>query len=386
MQHTIGIDFGTTNSYVAVRERHAPSVIATREGGTALPSYVSVAQNGRRLVGQLAQGMALSNAENTVYGIKRLLGRQGSSMVVKNISRRVPYRLVRGEGDQVVIPLPKWRATPVEICSLLLTEERRLAEAYLDTEVTDAVLSVPSYFGDPQVQALTEAARAAGLQEVMVVDEPTAAVHAFGFDERIGRTVLVYHLGGSTFEASVLSIGNFATEVVSTAGESFLGGEDINQLIIDWLVKRCREEHGIDLRGDTLALQALKTPAELAKREASNRGETEIQLSLEGDDGCDLELSFSLCRTELEQMATPLIQRTFETCDWILEQVGLTPSRLDEVLLIGGQTRMQRVQELVEEHFGNRPTTIDAPEETVALGACIAAQAAETEEPLELKY
>jgi molecular chaperone DnaK len=387
MTSSVGIDFGTTNSYIAVMEQDGPTVVPTPEGAAAMPAFVSVAENGRCLVSETARSMAIANAERTVYGVKRLLGRPASSVVVKSIAGKVPFRLAKDTDGELFIRLPQWKARPSEICGLILTEQRRLAKSYLEHEVSDAMVTVPTYFGEQQTGALIESARNAGFGQVATLDEPTAAVHAHGYEQRAGKTVAVYHLGGSTFEVTVLSIGHLATEVVCSLGDSFIGGEEIDQRVVGWFNACCQGLYGIDLSGNTAVLQRLRAPAEQAKRELDRREKTEMQILFlpEGSDH-ELDLRFALGREDLDQMARPLLLKTLETCQRMLVQANLTVDQIDEVLLIGGQTRMQLVQDLVADLFRRPPTVAEAPEETVALGACIAGNWRDSDEPLELAY
>ena len=385
MQPTVGIDFGTSFAYTAVMDGPSPATVPTAEGGKALPALVAVAQNGRRLVGSPAQNVALTNAENTVHGVKRLLGHRASSGAARTIAAMVPFRMARSGEDEVFIKLPGWNARPVEIGAMILAEQRQQATQYLDQQVYEAVLSVPSYFTAAQTAAMIEAARLAGFRDVSTIEDPVAPARAYGHNDRPGTIVAVYHLGGGTFEVSLLSIGAVTTEVVDTAGDAFLGGETIDDSIMEWFVSRCRVQYGVDLTHNTLALQSLRPAVQLAKRRLSEREEAEIVLPFTKG-GQTRDLRFTLDRAELEQMTRPLLKRTLEITSGMLRRAGILVDGISAVLLVGGQTRMPLVQHEVGRFFGRAPSLAPAPEEVIALGACMGASAGGGDDELELAY
>jgi len=386
MEPIVGIDLGTTNSYIAVMEGEHPTVLLTPEGRTAMPALVAVATNGRRVVGVEARNMEVTNAQNTVTGVTRLLGRRASADVVKSIAKRVPYRLARGPEDAVFIRLPGWNARPEEICMMILATQREQAERYLEHEVKQAVLAVPTYFDAPQEAALVTAARLAGFGEVSTVPQTVAAAHAHGYMDRPGATVAVYHFGGGAFEVALLSIGAVTTEVLGNAGDAFLGGADIDDHVVSWFVSRTLEEHGIDLSTSVAALQSLHLPARLAKRRLAEEQEAEIRLAHVDADGEPIELRQTLSRAVLERMSAPLIQQTIDISAGLLRHLGIGLHQITDVLMVGGQSRMPLVQRMVGQLFQRTPTLTAAPEETIAVGACIGSRSGGEDEPLELAY
>src|ERR1043165_6292729 len=359
----IGIDLGTTNSCVAIVEDGTPSVIPNRGGYKTKPSMVAIAENGKRLVGHIAKRQAITNAENTVYAAKRLIGRKWGSAAVRSSLEIMPYRIVEGPHDDVRIMLRDQVFSVPEVAAYILQEMKLISEEYLGEEVKKAVITVPAYFNDGQRQATKDAGRIAGLDVIRIINEPTSAALAYGFGKNIERKVAVFDLGGGTFDISVLEIGNGVFEVISTAGDTFLGGEDFDKRIIDWLVFGFAKEHKIDLRKDKMALQRLKDVAEKAKCELSSVRETEINLPFIISTGRNeaLHLQTMLTRAKLQELTSDLVDRTVEICARTLE----------EVILGGGMTRMPRVQQAVAEFFGLEPSKGVHPDEVVALGAAI---------------
>jgi molecular chaperone DnaK len=372
-EKVIGIDLGTTNSCVAVVEDGTPVVIPNRGGYKTTPSMVAIAENGKRLVGHIAKRQAITNAENTVYAAKRLIGRKWGSMPVKAAMEAVSYRIVEGPHDDVRIMLRDQVFSIPEISAYILQEMKLIAEEYLGEEVQKAVVTVPAYFNDGQRQATKDAGRIAGLDVIRIINEPTAAALAYGFGRNIERKVAVYDLGGGTFDISILEIGNGVFEVISTAGDTFLGGEDFDKRIIDWLVFGFQKEHKIDLRKDKMALQRLKDVAEKAKCELSALRETEINLPFIISTGKNeaLHLQRTLTREKLEELNVDLIERTIQICKKTLDEAEIAKSEIQDVILVGGMTRMPKVQEMVADFFGLEPCKGVHPDEVVALGASI---------------
>ncbi len=373
MDKVIGIDLGTTNSCVAVVEDGTPVVIPNRGGYKTTPSMVAIAENGKRLVGHIAKRQAITNAENTVYAHKRLIGRKWSSPIVKSASDHLPYQIVEGPHGDVRIVLREQVFSIAEVSAFVLQEMKLIAEEYLGEEVQKAVVTVPAYFNDGQRQATKDAGRIAGLDVIRIINEPTAAALAYGFGRNIERKVAIYDLGGGTFDISILEIGNGVFEVISTAGDTFLGGEDFDKRIIDWLVQSFQRENNIDLRRDKMALQRLKDVAEKAKCELSAVRETEIHLPFIISTGKNeaLHLQQQLAREQLESLTADLVERTIQICQKTLEEAGVEKSEIEDVILVGGMTRMPKVQERVAEFFGIEPCRGVHPDEVVALGAAI---------------
>jgi len=369
----IGIDLGTTNSCVAIVEDGTPSVIPNRGGYKTTPSMVAIAENGKRLVGHIAKRQAITNAENTVYASKRLIGRKWGSAAVRSSLEIMPYRIVEGPHDDVRIMLRDQVFSVPEVSAYILQEMKLISEEYLGEEVQKAVITVPAYFNDGQRQATKDAGRIAGLDVIRIINEPTAAALAYGFGRNIERKVAVYDLGGGTFDISILEIGNGVFEVISTAGDTFLGGEDFDRRIIDWLVHGFEKQHGIDLRKDKMALQRLKDVAEKAKCELSTVKETEINLPFIISTGRNeaLHLQTMLTREKLEELTSDLVDRTVEICARTLEEADIVKNQIEDVILVGGMTRMPRVQEAVAAFFGLEPSKGVHPDEVVALGAGI---------------
>ena len=372
-EKVIGIDLGTTNSCVAIVEDGTPVVIPNRGGYKTTPSMVAIAENGKRLVGHIAKRQAITNAENTVYAAKRLIGRKWGSAPVRASVETMPYRIVEGPHGDVRVMLRDQVFSIPEISAYILQEMKLITEEYLGEEIEKVVVTVPAYFNDGQRQATKDAGRVAGLDVIRIINEPTAAALSYGFGRDIERKVAVFDLGGGTFDISILEIGNGVFEVISTAGDTFLGGEDFDKRIIDWLVKDFQAEHGIDLRKDKMALQRLKDVAEKAKCELSSVRETEINLPFIISTGRNeaLHLQTSLSRDKLEELTADLVERTMDICARTLEDADISKEEIEDVILVGGMTRMPRVQERCAQFFGREPCKGVHPDEVVALGAAI---------------
>src|SRR3954470_19107189 len=373
----IGIDLGTTNSCVAIVEDGTPSVIPNRGGYKTTPSMVAIAENGKRLVGHIAKRQAITNAENTVYAAKRLIGRKWGSAAVRSSLEIMPYRIVEGPHDDVRIMLRDQVFSVPEVSAYILQEMKLISEEYLGEEVQKAVVTVPAYFNDGQRQATKDAGRIAGLDVIRIINEPTAAALAYGFKKNVKKKVAVYDLGGGTFDISVLDIADGVFEVLATAGDTYLGGEDFDQRIVEWLVFGFAKEHKVDLRTDVMALQRLRDAAEKAKMELSVTTSTEINLPFIMSTGkADaLHLQRTLPRDKLEEMCSDLIERTVEICDRMLKEAKIRKDEIQEVILVGGMTRMPKVQEAVRNYFGLEPAKTVHPDEVVALGAAVQAAA-----------
>ncbi|MFC1464383.1 MAG: molecular chaperone DnaK [Candidatus Brachytrichaceae bacterium NZ_4S206] len=374
MEKVIGIDLGTFNSCVAVVEGGTPIVIANRGGYKTTPSMVAITEAGKRLVGHIAKRQAVTNAENTVYAAKRLIGRKFDSSQVQNAISAVPYRIVEGPHNDPRLQLRDKAYSVPEISAMILQEMKMIAEDYLGAEVQKAVVTVPAYFNDGQRQATKDAGAIAGLDVIRIINEPTAAALAYGFGKNIDRTIAVYDLGGGTFDISIMEISSTGVfKVISTAGDTFLGGEDFDQRIIDWLVEGFRQEHDIDLRNDRMALQRLKDAAEKAKCELSSVVETEVNLPfiISSARNEALHLQRLLTRGQLEDLTEDLVARTIQICEMTLEEAGLDKEDIEDVVLVGGMTRMPRVQQAVADFFEREPCKGVHPDEVVALGASI---------------
>ena len=373
METVIGIDLGTTNSCVAVVEGGKPVVIANRGGYKTTPSMVAIADHGRRLVGHIAKRQAITNAENTVFASKRLIGRKWSSDHVRQLVETCPYKIVAGPHDDVRVELRGQIYSVPEVASFILQEMKVIAEAHVGHAVEKAVITVPAYFNDNQRQATKDAGKIAGLDVIRIINEPTAAALAFGFGKSLEKRIAVFDLGGGTFDISILDIGNSVFEVAATAGDTLLGGEDFDQRIIDWLIANFNEQHGIDLRKDRMALQRLKDVAEKAKCELSFAAETEINLpfiiSMGRTDA--LHLNCTLTRAKFEQLTSDLLERAIAICAGTLEEAKIERNEIEEVILVGGMTRMPAVQAAVAQYFGRTPSKNVHPDEVVALGAAI---------------
>ena len=373
MGKIIGIDLGTTNSVVAVMEGGEPKVIANEEGGRTTPSVVAFTKTGERLVGQVAKRQAITNPENTVYSIKRFMGRRFNE--VNDEMKMVPYK-VKQQGDHVAVEAQGKEYTPAEVSAMILQKLKKAAEDYLGGAVTEAVITVPAYFNDAQRQATKDAGKIAGLDVKRIVNEPTAAALAYGLDKKKDETIVVYDFGGGTFDVSILEVGEGVIEVKSTNGDTHLGGDNIDQRIVDWLIDEFKKDEGLDLRakGNEMALQRLKDAAEKAKIELSTTMETEINLPFVTADATGPKhLVKKLTRAKLEQLVEDILQRSIEPCKQALKDASLDVSKIDEVVLVGGQTRMPRIQTLVKELFGKEPHKGVNPDEVVAVGAAVQA-------------
>jgi molecular chaperone DnaK len=372
MSKVIGIDLGTTNSCVAIMEGKDVRVIENAEGARTTPSMVAFAKNGERLVGQSAKRQAVTNPTNTLYAVKRLIGRRFDDPMVKKDMGLVPYKIVRADNGDAWVEVEGKKYAPQQISAHVLTKMKETAEAFLGEKVSQAVITVPAYFNDAQRQATKEAGAIAGLEVLRIINEPTAAALAYGMDQKKGGTIAVYDLGGGTFDVSILEIGDGVFEVKSTNGDTFLGGEDFDARIIDYLADEFRKEQGIDLRGDKLALQRLKEAAEKAKIELSSSKQTEINLPfITADATGPKHLVLQLTRAKLEALVADLIEKTLEPCRQALKDAGLAANEVDEVILVGGMTRMPKVIETVKQFFGKEPARNVNPDEVVAIGAAI---------------
>ena len=368
MGKIIGIDLGTTNSVVAVMEGGQPTVIANQEGARTTPSVVAFTKSGERLVGQVAKRQAITNPENTVFSIKRFMGRRYDE--VSEEMKMVPYKAVRGEHADARVDISGKKYSPPEISAMILTKLKEAAEAYLGQKVTQAVITVPAYFNDAQRQATKDAGKIAGLEVMRIINEPTAAALAYGLDKKKNETIAVYDFGGGTFDISILEVGEGVVEVKSTNGDTHLGGDNIDQRIMDWIITEFKREQGIDLSRDQMALQRLKEAAEKAKMELSTLLESEINLPfITADATGPKHLTKKLTRALFEQMVEDIVQRSVGPCKQALADAGVTPNQIDEVVLVGGQTRMPRIQQIVRDLFGKEPHKGVNPDEVVAVGA-----------------
>src|SRR5450432_1701602 len=366
----IGIDLGTTNSVVAVMEGGEPVVITNPEGGRLTPSVVAFAKTGERLVGQVAKRQAVTNPENTVYSIKRFMGRRFDE--VNQEMKLVPYNVVAGDMDDARVDIMGKKYSPPEISAMILGKLKEAAEAYLGEKVTKAVITVPAYFNDAQRQATKDAGKVAGLEVMRIINEPTAAALAYGLDRKKDETIVVYDFGGGTFDVSILEVGDGVVEVKSTNGDTHLGGDNIDHRIIDWLIQEFKKDQGIDVSKDQMALQRLKEAAEKAKIELSTLLETEVNLPfLTADASGPKHLNVKLTRARFEQMVADILERTVEPCKKALSDAGMMPSQIDEVVLVGGSTRIPKVQEIVRNLFGKDPNRSVNPDEVVAIGAAV---------------
>jgi molecular chaperone DnaK len=377
MPKVVGIDLGTTKSVVSVMQAGEPVVITTSDGTRALPSVVAVSRTGERLVGMLAKRQAIVNPENTIYAIKRFMGRKwgeppGRELPVEEDARRKTYKVTRGPNNEVRVVMGGKEYGPSEISAMILQKLKTDAETYLGEKVTEAVITVPAYFNDSQRQATKDAGTIAGLTVLRIINEPTAAALAYGLDKKKEETIVVYDLGGGTFDVSILELGEGTFQVKSTAGDTHLGGEDFDQRIIDWLCDEFKKDQGIDLRQDRMALQRLKEAAEKAKVELSSVQQTDINLPfITADASGPKHLNFTLTRAKLEQLVMDLVEKTLDPCKQALQDAGLTAAQLNEVLLVGSQTRMPLVQQKVKQFFNKEPNRGVNPEEVVSIGAAI---------------
>ncbi|MBA4349139.1 MAG: molecular chaperone DnaK [Thermodesulfovibrio sp.] len=374
MGKAIGIDLGTTNSVVAVVMGGEPVVIPNQEGNRTTPSVVAVTEKGERLVGQIAKRQSITNPENTIFSIKRLMGRKYNSEQVEHARKRLPYKIVEAPNGDAHVEIRGKMYSPPEISAMILQKLKQAAEDYLGETVNDAVVTVPAYFDDSQRQSTTDAGRIAGLNVLRIINEPTAAALAYGLEKQKEEKVAIYDLGGGTFDISILEIGQGVIEVRSTNGDTYLGGDDFDLRIIDWLVEEFKKEQGIDLKHDKMALQRLKEAAERAKIELSTATETEINLPfVTADASGPKHLLLKLTRAKLEQLTDDIVQKTIEPCKKALSDAGLSTGSVDEAILVGGQTRSPKVQQVVQGYFGKEPNRSVNPDEVVAVGAAIQA-------------
>jgi molecular chaperone DnaK len=370
----IGIDLGTTNSAVAVMEGGKPKVIENAEGARTTPSIVAFTKDGERLIGQPAKRQAVTNPDNTVFAVKRLIGRRFDDPITKKDTELVPYHIVKGANGDAWVQAGGKDYSPSQISAFILQKMKETAEAYLGETVTQAVITVPAYFNDAQRQATKDAGQIAGLEVLRIINEPTAAALAYGMDKQDGKTIAVYDLGGGTFDISILEIGDGVFEVKSTNGDTFLGGEDFDAKIVDFLADEFKKQEGIDLRSDRLALQRLKEGAERAKIELSSAQTTEVNLPfITADANGPKHLVKTITRADLEKLVQDLIKRTLEPCKKALADAGLKAADISEVVLVGGMTRMPKVRDTVKDFFGKEPHTGVNPDEVVAMGAAIQA-------------
>jgi molecular chaperone DnaK len=372
MAKAIGIDLGTTNSCVAVVQGGENVVIPNQEGSRTTPSVVAITDKGERLVGQIAKRQAITNPENTIFSIKRLMGRKYNSKEVDHAKKRLPYKIVEAANGDAHVEILGKKYSPPEISAMILQKLKQAAEDYLGEKVTEAVITVPAYFDDSQRQATKDAGRIAGLNVLRIINEPTAAALAYGMDKKKEEKVAVYDLGGGTFDISILEIGEGVIEVKSTNGDTYLGGDDFDLRIMDWLVEEFKKDQGIDLKKDKMALQRLKEAAEKAKIELSTATETEINLPFVTADATGPKhLLMKISRAKMEQLVDDLIANTTGPCKNALSDAGLSAQNIDEVLLVGGQTRTPKVQQVVQGYFGKEPNRTVNPDEVVAVGAAI---------------
>jgi molecular chaperone DnaK len=378
MAKVIGIDLGTTNSCVAVMEGGKPKVIENAEGARTTPSIVAFTKDGERLIGQPAKRQAVTNGDNTIFAVKRLIGRRFDDPVTKKDTELVPYHIVKGKNGDAWVQAGGQDYSPSQISAFTLQKMKETAESYLGETVTQAVITVPAYFNDAQRQATKDAGQIAGLEVLRIINEPTAAALAYGLEKNDGKTIAVYDLGGGTFDVSILEIGDGVFEVKSTNGDTFLGGEDFDAKLVEWLADKFKAKENMDLRTDKLALQRLKEAAEKAKIELSSTATTEINLPfitarMEGGSTTPLHLVETVTRADLEKMVAPLIERTKAPMKKALEDAGLKAGDIDDVVMVGGMTRMPKVRETVKEFFGKEPHVGVNPDEVVAMGAAIQA-------------
>src|ERR1044071_3719287 len=372
MAKIIGIDLGTTNSVAAVMQGGEPMVIPSAEGERLVPSVVAVNKNHERLVGRVARNQAITNPTNTVFSIKRFMGRKTDDPEVERTRQRVPYAVNEAPNGDVRVALDDKEYSPPEVSAMILAKMKRDAEAYLGEPITQAVITVPAYFNDAQRNATKDAGKIAGLEVLRIINEPTASALAYGLDKKKDEVIAVYDLGGGTFDISVLEIGDGVFEVKATNGDTHLGGDDFDQRVIDWIADEFRKEHGIDLRKDRMALQRLKEAAEKAKCELSTTVQTEINLPfITADASGPKHLVWTPTRAKLESLVADLVERTLGPCRQAMQDAGVTAKDINEVVLVGGQTRMPKVQEAVKALFGREPHKGVNPDEVVAVGAAV---------------
>ena len=374
MAKVIGIDLGTTNSCVAVMDGKEPKVIENAEGARTTPSMVAFGDDGERLVGQPAKRQAVTNPEDTLFAVKRLIGRRFEDKTVKKDQKLVPYKIVKGDNGDAWVEASGDKYSPSQISAMILQKMKETAEAYLGEKVTQAVITVPAYFNDAQRQATKDAGKIAGLEVLRIINEPTAAALSYGMEKNDGKTIAVYDLGGGTFDVSILEIGDGVFEVKSTNGDTFLGGEDFDMRLVDYLADEFKKENSIDLKNDKMALQRLKEAAEKAKIELSSAAQTEINLPfITADKSGPKHMTMKLTRAKFESLVDDLVKRTVEPCKAALKDASLKAGEIDEVVLVGGMTRMPKIQEVVQEFFGKEPHKGVNPDEVVAMGAAIQA-------------
>src|SRR5271157_5550264 len=374
MGKVIGIDLGTTNSCVAVMEAGNPVVIANSEGARTTPSIVAFTDSTEKLVGQIAKRQGVTNPERTIFAVKRLIGRKFDSPEVKRFTEIAPFKVEAHENGDAWVRVGNRAFSAPEISAMVLSKMRETAADFLGEPIADAVITVPAYFNDAQRQATKDAGRVAGLNVLRIINEPTAAALAYGLDKKKDETIAVYDLGGGTFDISVLEIGEGTFQVKSTAGDTHLGGDDFDQRIIDWLCEEFKRDQGIDLRQDRMALQRLKEAAEKAKIELSTVLQTDVNLPfITADASGPKHLNINLSRAKLEQLVMDLVEKTLEPCKQAVSDAGITTAQIDEVILVGGQTRMPLVQQKVKQFFGKEPNKSVNPDEVVAIGAAIQA-------------
>ncbi|HHS82682.1 MAG TPA: molecular chaperone DnaK, partial [Devosia sp.] len=374
MGKVIGIDLGTTNSCVAVMDGKTPKVIENAEGARTTPSMVAFSSDGERLVGQPAKRQAVTNPEGTLFAVKRLIGRRYSDPTVTKDKKLVPFKIVKGDNGDAYVEVDGKTMSPSEVSAMILGKMKETAESFLGEDVTQAVITVPAYFNDSQRQATKDAGKIAGLEVLRIINEPTAAALAYGLDKSNSGTIAVYDLGGGTFDISILEIGDGVFEVKSTNGDTFLGGEDFDMRLVDYLAEEFKKEQGIDLRTDKMALQRLKEAAEKAKIELSSSSQTEINLPfITADASGPKHLQLKLTRAKFEQLVDDLVKRTIKPLKAAIKDAGINAGEVDEVILVGGMTRMPKIQETVQEFFGKEPHKGVNPDEVVAMGAAIQA-------------
>ena len=374
MAKVIGIDLGTTNSCVAVMDGKEPKVIENAEGARTTPSMVAFGDDGERLVGQPAKRQAVTNPEDTLFAVKRLIGRRFEDKTVKKDQKLVPYKIVKGDNGDAWVEASGDKYSPSQISAMILQKMKETAEAYLGEKVTQAVITVPAYFNDAQRQATKDAGKISGLEVLRIINEPTAAALSYGMEKNDGKTIAVYDLGGGTFDVSILEIGDGVFEVKSTNGDTFLGGEDFDMRLVDYLADEFKKENSIDLKNDKMALQRLKEAAEKAKIELSSAAQTEINLPfITADKSGPKHMTMKLTRAKFESLVDDLVKRTVEPCKAALKDASLKAGEIDEVVLVGGMTRMPKIQEVVQEFFGKEPHKGVNPDEVVAMGAAIQA-------------
>ena len=374
MAKVIGIDLGTTNSCVAVMDGKTAKVIENAEGARTTPSMVAFTDDGERLVGQPAKRQAVTNPENTLFAVKRLIGRRYDDNAVKKDQELVPYSIVNGDNGDAWVKVNDDKYSPSQISAMILQKMKETAEAYLGEKVEQAVITVPAYFNDAQRQATKDAGKIAGLEVLRIINEPTAAALSYGMEKNDGKTIAVYDLGGGTFDVSILEIGDGVFEVKSTNGDTFLGGEDFDMKLVDYLADEFKKDQGVDLKNDKLALQRLKEAAEKAKIELSSSAQTEVNLPfITADASGPKHLTMKLTRAKFESLVSDLVKRTVKPMQDALKDAGLSAGEIDEVLLVGGMTRMPKVQETVKDFFGKEPNKGVNPDEVVAMGAAIQA-------------